>query len=259
MNNSALKCQQDELFNTLCKFDKFCKQEGINYFICAGTLLGAVKYQGFIPWDDDLDVYMLRSDFEKVVTKLNSLKDLQLKLVKVFFNDRIMSTQEGTNSFIDISVLDNAPRTWLASQLVFMAQLIMRASLYDKIILNQPSYVKKFNFLMRVFISRILRLSISKNNIYRLQTWISCLCNKQKTDFLYLSCSDTRYLRTRFPRDWFSNIAYYQFCGKNFPSMQKASSYLKKQYGNIEIDPPPELQVPQHVGLGSYIYDYYSE
>lgn len=50
----------------LVKFDRMCKENNLRYFITAGTLLGAVRHKGFIPWDDDIDVVMLRKDFKKL-------------------------------------------------------------------------------------------------------------------------------------------------------------------------------------------------
>ncbi len=50
----------------LMEFDAVCKKHGLQYFLAGGTLLGAIRHRGFIPWDDDADVYMLREDFEKL-------------------------------------------------------------------------------------------------------------------------------------------------------------------------------------------------
>ena len=51
----------------LLKFDELCKKHDLQYSLCGGTLLGAIRHKGFIPWDDDIDVMMPRDDFEKLL------------------------------------------------------------------------------------------------------------------------------------------------------------------------------------------------
>lgn len=54
--------------NILINFDKFCRRNNLSYFLAYGTLLGAVRHGGFIPWDDDIDVQMPRADYQKFLT-----------------------------------------------------------------------------------------------------------------------------------------------------------------------------------------------
>ena len=62
----ALKEYQQDLLEMLLRFDEFCKAHHLRYFLAGGSALGAVRHQGFIPWDDDVDLAMLRPDFERL-------------------------------------------------------------------------------------------------------------------------------------------------------------------------------------------------
>lgn len=64
-DGSLLRAQQMRMLEILSYIDNICKNNNITYWLSSGTLLGAVRHEGFIPWDDDLDIEMLEDDFNK--------------------------------------------------------------------------------------------------------------------------------------------------------------------------------------------------
>jgi lipopolysaccharide cholinephosphotransferase len=72
---SELRNLQYKLLDALLVIDKICKQNNIKYFLTGGTLLGAVRHNGFIPWDDDLDIGMLKKEYKKLVKILQNYND----------------------------------------------------------------------------------------------------------------------------------------------------------------------------------------
>lgn len=67
---SLLRRQQTRMTEMLLCFDEICKRNNIPYWLCSGTLLGAVRHKGYIPWDDDLDVEILRKDYKRLMEAL---------------------------------------------------------------------------------------------------------------------------------------------------------------------------------------------
>ena len=79
MNNQSVRDVQEKILDTMKYIDKICRENGIIYYIMGGTALGAVRHGGFIPWDDDLDIFMTPQEYEKF--KIAIQKDGSSKFV----------------------------------------------------------------------------------------------------------------------------------------------------------------------------------
>ena len=126
-----LRKAQLRMLDMLKVVDNICRRNGIRYWLCSGTLLGAVRHKGFIPWDDDLDISMMRSDYLRFLevaekelpqdfylqTRQNDSEDSILTLEckmrdkKSLIRTVGMNPQEkGHGLYIDIFVLDKYPK-----------------------------------------------------------------------------------------------------------------------------------------------------
>ena len=105
MEQSILKKLQEAELHILVDFDRFCREHELHYYLIGGALLGAARYQGFIPWDDDIDVAMSREDYEKLkeVWKAHSLPGyfLQHAGTEPNFARGIMKVRKNGTSIIE--------------------------------------------------------------------------------------------------------------------------------------------------------------
>ena len=117
---------KESVFDILSYFDKVCRDNGLPYSLAFGTMLGAVRHKGFIPWDDDVDVCLLREDYEKLLEILKNNEDDRFKVIDSKINDtyfynvaKIVDTRTsliekkykkiyGYGVYVDIFPLDNS-------------------------------------------------------------------------------------------------------------------------------------------------------
>ena len=156
-----LRKQQLRMLDILIYIDKVCKENNIRYWLSSGTLLGAVRHGGFIPWDDDLDIEMLREDYDKFLKVFKENEDYALQTQKTdkYFllpfakiRDKHSTISEFCNNsnykhrgiFIDVFCLEESPRiAYIAfgSMLYFLLKLQKRKQ--TKFLLNIIFLCKK--------------------------------------------------------------------------------------------------------------------
>ena len=104
-NSCGIADLQDKMLDILKYFISLCENNGLRYWLAGGTCLGALRHGGFIPWDDDLDVYMPREDYEKLWDIMSKGKaDGQYKLCRTSkeknYHHRVMQLVDLNTTFI---------------------------------------------------------------------------------------------------------------------------------------------------------------
>ena len=253
--NEMKKLQIDILDN----IDKFCKKNKINYWIDCGTLLGAVRHSGYIPWDDDIDIGMLRENYDKFLKlyhdknfryELNAAelnKDYYYQLGKVYDTKTILyepDEETGIKSavYVDVFVYDNAPDD---DNLV--KKMYDKRDLYNKLRLAQvyPNMYDKSNFkkkAMRFFLNIYLKF-LPKNYYTK-----KCIKNSKR----YMNENTKRIgnftsaARIAVDKKVFSSFVDVTFEKKKYPAPVGYKEYLKAFYGDYMKLPPKEKQMSLH-------------
>lgn len=236
---------------------KFCDDHKIKYYLAYGTLLGAVRHEGFIPWDDDVDIVMPRCDFEKFIKCFSeeqngkSLYELQfhntlsnyiypyaklrdIRTIKepVDTNLRYVP-EEGLD--IDIFPLDGISNNMLKAYVKYKFTNI----LFHKIYLNLVHSIRliKLNKFKQYFARFVLHL-ISPSRM-------ASLFYKYYPDVCYDKCKEIgvmplcNSLYEHLPKDYYGEGMYLKFENKEFRVPQNYIRVLEMYYGKDFMTPPP--------------------
>lgn len=258
----------------MVEFDRLCRAENIHYVICCGTLLGAVRHKGYIPWDDDADIAMLREEYEKfkkVAHKLNS------KIC--FFQDHstdpeyrwgygklrrtgtkyIRLGQEHikckTGVYVDIFPLDDIPKTTIGQIANDIECFCWRKVLYSEVGKVSPdsnAIQKKIYSVLSLIptdfvFDKMRHITDKSNNRTNCRVRVLLFPSFGK---LYVKNS----LKTRFgmPKIWFKQISHYEFEGYKLAGIRDYDAFLKYMYDDYMTLPPEEKRTGK-----VFVSDYY--
>lgn len=261
----ALTNEEQKLvrFQILKYIDKICRENNIKYSITGGTLLGAIRHHGFIPWDDDIDVFLTRPEYQKLdailsnnnqytwlTSKSNPNYNLNFgrlidKSTKVI-NSGVKDI-DGYGVFVDICVVDGLPdnvimRTIHVTKVRFLYHARSSAT-YDEGQYIPKSVVKKL--IKRLF----QKYTKSKGMRY----WRECLEKTIKRyDFnsgKYVGNVSSQYGRREIMhRTSFDEYIELDFEGCKFMAIKGWEEYLINIYGDYMTLPPLEKRVGHHLG-----------
>lgn len=249
---------QDELNKILCIFDEYASSLGLRYSLDSGTLLGAVRHKGFIPWDDDIDLVMPRPDYERLLedagnepagykTTCAKTGDSIYPFIK-FCDLGIRAQPEGdlVNEmylWVDVFPLDGIPDDEAEAD-EYTERFVKKHMRGDRewaLSIGKHSKIK--NFLKLPYRTILARLE-PPEQIY----------SEMEKESLQLPFGSTRYCRnnvwsyspsTRYRTSDFDELIELEFCDRKFPAIPHWDEYLTRTFGDY-MQLPPENERPTH-------------
>lgn len=265
-----LKKLQNTLLDILLVVDEFCKREGIRYSLYAGTLLGAVRHQGFIPWDDDIDICMERVEYNRflkawekshpkgyVLQNKENTPSFTQSFSKIrkehttFLQDEWEAGKINTGIFVDIFPLDRIPGTFI-QQIAYR----IRTALY--LLLTREFVPKKASFILRILTFLLLGLLRGKRRFALRKHLEKQLIKYNGDQSLPLVGIDTMAgLSQKFPCDMMDHLTQMVFQGKEYPCCRDWDSQLRVLYGDyMKLPPKSERTWKHHPIILDFEHDY---
>lgn len=251
------------LMDMLIWFHNFCEDNELKYYMVGGTMLGAIRHQGFIPWDDDVDIGMPREDYRKLEDIMGSsvykkkyiletpnsmaadyiyphakLYDITTTVIQRARIDVIRGT------YIDIFPIDGIGNTYEESVKNYRPIRLRLSLLGARILQIRRGRSWYLNYMM--YIIRLIPDFIIKEK--ELISKINQLCSKRDySQYNYIGNLLGIYgYKEIMPKHYFGTPTLYSFEGTQLYGVELYNEYLTVLYGNWKIAPPEGKRVSKH-------------
>ena len=223
---------------------RICDKYNIDYYLDGGSMLGAVRHKGFIPWDDDFDIAMKRSDFERFLQVCEKELDknkyflqtewseknycfsfAKVQLIGTHFIEEFSKDADVKHGiFADIFPYDNLPDTSRKQRWVLWKNHLLKNMLWTKCGYGTEEHKGKLSYKVFKILGLPFSIEFMKKKRYALITQN----NKKDTKV----CFPSDYPRTKIQNNWFTKPVNYVFESEKFKGFEKYDDFLRTRYGD---------------------------
>lgn len=261
-NDILIKIQSVEL-NILKVFIQFCNHYNIKYYLLGGTMLGAVRHQGFIPWDDDIDVGMLRADYEfflkrapeffpdyYFIQSVYSEPDTPFSFTKIrdsrttFIETTVRDFKINHGIYIDVFPLDYYPESMKEQQLMDKKKRELTLRIRKNLYISDEYKGSFFKELEYSLVGMLLTIKYPK--------FKDAILERER---LYTSVAESNMLinhsgawgkKELVPKSWYGDGVIAHFEGLEVIIPAHYDKWLTQVYGDYMLLPPEDKRIPHH-------------
>ena len=244
-----LNVLQGHIYSIFVEFDRICRKHDIKYSMEGGTLMGAVKYQDFVPWDDDIDVVMVREEYEKFLCvapaelnenfflqSYNNVPDFPLNYAKLCLNgteiydydySHLKTMHHGI--FIDIFPIDNVVPEKLRKHCSMVG--VLTGARKTKLRAIKTRGIRKIVYgALALLPMKTLIKAVDK----------ACKkYNKKNTGYIYEVCNSNRSFKP-LPAETYTDLCELMFRDRMFMAVSSYDEFLKSRFGENYANELPE-------------------
>lgn len=253
----GIKALQDKILEIAVYIDRLCLSNDIDYYLMGGSALGALRHKGFIPWDDDLDIFMKASDYEKFrrvfITDgdknrfyLQELCELEGKVISAklrlngttYIENATKEWKIHQGIFVDIFILHNAPSTDFARLIQCLTTKLLLVKGQDQKGVNYTGIKNIALTVSKVFPFELIK-KISLQQLYKY--------DKEKTELVCHYTGKAFFKKGLYDAHYFDHPERVQFEKVELNVPCNADQYLRSRFGDyMQIPSKEEITMVQH-------------
>lgn len=255
---------QETLIGILKDIDSFCKENKIEYYLMGGSALGAMRHKGFIPWDDDIDLFMTYENYHKFINlfKENTIPGYYLEeentdiwplfITQVKKNGTTLINKQWENNknmhcgiAVDIMCLYSAPNNDILRRIQYTMAMCLKVNALARVGYQADGIGKKIIMALSKIIVNDLTRPFFINYVSRYE--------KKNTDYYGHFFGRARYKYTSFPKSYVGKQRYVEFENTKFPVFENVEKYLETRYGSKWGEMPDKDTLAQYPAHASFV------
>ena len=253
--------QKTLMLEIMDDIDAFCRENHIPYFLLGGSLIGAIRHEGYIPWDDDIDIAMLREDYNRFISLYSSKKSSRFKLLSLESDEsyaypfakvidvrtkleEAVDSPDNLGIYVDVFPLDNCPASYDAA-CKFQKQVGILGGIRNikAILIDKKRSVWK-NVLL--FLAKGIVRCVSKRTMSELIAKKVQKYNGLEAEYVAQLSGNVYGTKEIWKKEWFEDIIDVKFEERYYMVPKEYHKVLMTTFGNYMQMPPEEKRVSHH-------------